>query len=96
MCLILEFCLINTSKLSSNKKNICAISNRILAYLIIVLLSGFKRDEGKVSIQWGIEGQQIITHSPFLYIIKAGVSFPYPGDSIYLVTGQKSDAPFWQ
>ena len=32
----------------------------------------------------------------FLYSIKAWMSCPYPGDSKYLVPGQKSHAPFWQ
>ena len=41
---------------------------------------GFERDKGKVSIHRGIEGQGINTQFPSHYIIKAGVSCPYPGD----------------
>ena len=42
---------------------------------------GFERDEGKVSIHWGIEGQRINTPFPFtLYYQGGGVlSCPYPG-----------------
>ena len=60
------------------------------------LTLGFELDEGKVSIQRGIEGQGINTPFPSPYIIKAGVSCPYPGAKRYLVPGQKSDALFLQ